>query len=142
MRISGPGRSAALQVGAGARRADGTGAVFAPATSDPAPRAATSAAPSGIGSLDALIALQAVDADRPSRRRRAARRGHDLLDVLEEIRIGLLSGGVHGASLDRIAMLLAGLEPSGDEALDALIADIALRAEVELAKLGRYLAET
>jgi hypothetical protein len=113
--------------------------VFAPVSAEPAARAATATALSGLAGLDALIALQSVDADRQSRRRRAVRRGHDLLDLLEEVRIGLLSGAVRGASLDRVAQLLGGLEPSGDDSVDALVAAIALRAEVELAKLGRYL---
>ncbi len=93
----------------------------------------------GLAGLDALIALQSIDPDGPRRRRRAAKRGHDLLDVLEEIKIGLLSGAVSGSALDRITALLGGLEMSGDARLDDLIADISLRAEVEMAKLGRYL---
>jgi hypothetical protein len=113
--------------------------VFAPVSAEPAVRASTAAAVPGLSGLDALIALQAIDSDRPSRRRRAVRQGHHLLDILDEMKIGLLSGTVSGSALDRIATLLGGLEPSGDEAVDQLVAEIALRAEVELAKLGRYL---
>ncbi len=143
MRISGSGRPVGLQGGvAGPRGGSPSGAAFAPAGPDAAAKPAaapTTTAASALAGLDALIALQSVDPDGPRRRRRAAKRGHDLLDVLEEIKIGLLSGAVSGAALDRIAALVGGLESSGDDRLDELIADISLRAEVEMAKLGRYL---
>lgn len=138
MRITGPNRPAAPQAGAAARRAEGGGATFAPTEAAPTARAATPAAAGPITTLDALIALQAVDADRPQRRRRAVKRGHDLLDGLDEVRIGLLSGTLSPVALDRILALVSTLEPSGDEAVDALVAEIALRAEVEAAKLGRF----
>lgn len=141
MRISGSGRPVGLQGGvAGARPASPGGAAFAPAAPEAPPKpAATTSAATSLTGLDALIALQSIDPDEPRRRKRAARRGHDLLDILEEIKLGLLSGGVSGAALDKVAALVGSLEPSGDSRLDGLIADISLRAEVELAKLGRYL---
>jgi hypothetical protein len=128
-----------VQTAGGARPASGGGAAFAPTGGDAPARATSTSAPATLSGLDALIALQAIDGDQPRRRRKAVRRGHDLLDVLEEIKIGLLSGGISGAALDRVAALLGSLEPSGEAGLDDLMADIALRAEVELAKLGRYL---
>lgn len=140
MRINGPGRPLAATIGSGARRSDGASGQFAPGgtAESPARAAATGGGPAGLSGLDALMALQAVDADRPRGRRRAVKRGHDLLDLLDEIKVGLLGGGVSSAALDRVLALVGGIEPSGDDRLDGLVADIALRAEVELAKLGRY----
>ncbi|BBE74777.1 flagellar assembly protein FliX [Oharaeibacter diazotrophicus] len=141
MRISGTGRPVGLQGGVQGARTGGSGAAFAPAAAEAAPRASASgpsSGPAALAGLDALLALQSIDPDGPRRKRRAAKRGHDLLDVLEEIKVGLLSGTVSGAALDRVVALLGTLESSGDDGLDALIADINLRAEVELAKLGRY----
>ncbi|WP_342361521.1 flagellar assembly protein FliX [Terrarubrum flagellatum] len=98
----------------------------------------TTATGSMIG-LDAVLALQADVEDAPQRRRKAAaKRGHDILDALEQLKIALLTGRV---SADQIARLkreiaLAGGK-SGDPQLDDLIAHIELRAEVELAKLAR-----
>lgn len=93
----------------------------------------------GVANLDALIALQAIAEDLPrERRRRSVLHGRAMLDELDEIRVALLSGTLSGAAVERVAQLLGGIEWSGDEALDALISDIALRAEVELAKLGRF----
>lgn len=139
MRISGPSRTTAPVSGAAGRRAEGGGAAFAPSGGTAPARAATTTTPLSLGGLDGLLALQSIDADRPrGGRRRAVKQGHDLLDVLDEIRIGLLSGGFAPSALDRIATMVGALEPSGDEGLDALVSEIALRAEVEMAKLGRF----
>ena len=60
------------------------------------------------------------------------------LDRLDEMRIGLLSGQMSGEAIARILNLLDEAEPTGDPRLDELMEDIALRAEVELAKLGYF----
>jgi hypothetical protein len=139
IRIGGPTRTIGTQGGRGARKADGTGATFSPTYNSEQPaRAATTSPATATPGLDVLLALQAIDGDQPRKRKRAAKQGHDLLDVLEEIKIGLLSGHLSGDSLDRISALVGGLEASGDERLDALVADISLRAQVEMAKLGHF----
>ena len=138
IRIGGPTRSVGPAQSGGPRRSDAAGSTFQPGSSEPAARATTSGPVATLAGLDALMALQAIDGDEPRKRRRAVKRGHDLLDVLEEIKLGLLSGSLSGSALDRAVMLLSSMEPTGDEGLDGLVADIALRAEVELAKLGRY----
>lgn len=90
-----------------------------------------------LATLDAILALQSEE-DPAERRRRSAGRGKDLLDALDELKAGLLSGSVSPAELGRIGRgLLTGSGPSGDPALDGIVAEIELRAKVELAKLGR-----
>ncbi|WP_181702304.1 flagellar assembly protein FliX [Chthonobacter albigriseus] len=143
MRITGPGRPIGPQGGASVRRASDGGASFAPASAETPARGAQTTSAGPLSSLDSLIALQTIEEDLPrQRRRRVVKRGHDILDVLDEIKIGLLAGQLSGVALDRVVALLGSLEPSGDPALDGLVEDIALRAEVELAKLGRYLERT
>ncbi|RVU15501.1 flagellar assembly protein FliX [Methylobacterium oryzihabitans] len=109
-----------------------------------APAPATAAAPgrAGAGSaaplagLDAILTLQAQD-DPAERRRRAARRGHDLLDALDRLKAALLGGRVNAADLTAIAARLAERAgATGDPRLDGLIGEIELRAQVELAKLA------
>ena len=98
--------------------------------------AGAAAAPASLAGLDAVLLLQA-EADTPrERRRRTARRGHDLLDGLDRLKAALLGGRVAGHELRAVAARLAersGL--SGDPRLDGLMAEIELRAAVELAKL-------
>jgi hypothetical protein len=137
MRIEGPNRLNGVNKAGSARRTDAASGFSLGEPEKPASPASTSAA-HALAGLDSLLALQAIDADEPRKRKRAVKRGHDLLDRLDEIKLGLLSGELSGEAVARILSLLDEIEPSGDERLDALIADISLRAEVELAKLGHY----
>jgi hypothetical protein len=89
-----------------------------------------------LATLDAILQLQSQE-DPGERRRKSARRGHDLLDGLDKLKAALLGGKVPAADLGRIARTLSEAGQSGDPALDGIIAQIELRAKVELAKLGR-----
>lgn len=91
-----------------------------------------------LAGLDAVLTLQ-TDADTPQeRRRRSVRRGHDLLDGLDRLKAALLGGRVAVRDLRAIAGRLAERgTASGDPRLDGLMAEIELRAAVELAKLER-----
>jgi len=88
-----------------------------------------------LANLDALIALQEVD-EPMQRRRRAAERGRTLLDALDQLKAAMLAGKVSTVQLQRIAEQLRQRAPSADPRLDDILAQIELRAEVELAKLG------
>ncbi len=101
--------------------------------------AATSAPVTGVEAVDALLAIQEVDpVGADDRRGRAHRRGERLLDRLDEIRLGLLSGGVAAGRLAEISALVAENRGSSDDpALDQVLDEIELRVKVELAKLGR-----
>lgn len=97
-------------------------------------KAATIGAPMG---LDAILALQSNDERPQERKRRALKRGHDLLDALDRLKITLLSNRLSLTELVAIRQTLSqrGAD-SGDPALDDLIGQIELRAEVEIAKLA------
>ncbi|MFN9541577.1 MAG: flagellar assembly protein FliX, partial [Alphaproteobacteria bacterium] len=69
-------------------------------------------------------------------RQRAVRRGRDMLDMLDEIRRGLLEGAVSASTLKRLAGLAnTKREDFVDPGLSQVLDDIDLRARVELAKL-------
>jgi hypothetical protein len=89
----------------------------------------------GIGSLDALIALQEVGGPL-ERRRKAVRRAGQILDVLDELKLDLLDGGIPPSRLDRLlgAVRLERGE-ADDPHLRVLLDEIETRAVVELAKL-------
>jgi hypothetical protein len=96
-------------------------------------------APVGIGGVDALLMVQqADDALERETRRRLVRRGESLLDGLEELRHGLLMGEI---PVEKMAILAQTIrdrrESSTDPRLSALLDEIELRVEVELAKLSR-----
>lgn len=66
------------------------------------------------------------------------RRGRSILDSLDRLKIGLLSGQLAGAELLSIRrQLMQQREQSDDPKLDELLAHVDLRAEVELAKLAK-----
>jgi hypothetical protein len=133
-------------------RIQGTGAALAANSSPTAKRAAsgtfslesesathTATAATGmrnIGGIDALLALQGVE-EPGERRRKAVKRGRSALDALDALKLGLLNGTLDTAALARLKSVAGSLsEPSGDPALDTVLSEIGLRAEVELAKLG------
>lgn len=142
IRIDGPGRANGIQGGQPIRRPEGAGSAFSlPAGESAArPPAAVLGAATGLSDVASLLALQGVPnaEEERERRRKAVRRGFDLLDVLEGVRMDLLGGGVPAERLERIVRLLGQRRPSGDDALEALVDDIELRARVELAKFGRF----
>lgn len=139
IRIDGPGRTGGLQGTVPGRRAEGVGAAFTLPDQDAPSRAAVTGGPVGVSDVASLLALQAIpNVDPREKRRKAVRHGLDLLDVLEDVKLDLLGGGVPVDRLERLVALLGRREPSGEEELDALVADIELRARVELAKYGRF----
>ena len=100
-----------------------------------APRATDAASP--VAAVDALLALQeAPDAARG--RAKGVARAEDMLSLLEDVRRGILLGAIPKAKLQQLARLARqGREGFIDPALDAILDEIELRAEVELAKLER-----
>jgi hypothetical protein len=138
MRIYGPNGTSVVANAPQARRS-GAG-TFALDTKEPARGAVAPPAAKTIGSIDALIALQGVD-NATERRRRAVRRGRLALDALDELKIGLLAGSLDTAALARLKSAVTDLtEITGDRPLDAVLAEISLRVEVELAKFGPFRA--
>jgi hypothetical protein len=97
-------------------------------------RAAPAASLSNIG---ALLALQSDD-DVQERRRRATRRSNTLLDQLDGIRLSILGEGVSREQVAALANTLREYRDQVDDpGLNAILDDVELRAEVELAKLER-----
>jgi hypothetical protein len=134
MRVYGPNGTSAVATNTPARRAAaGTFSLDA----EEQPRAATQAgAPRVISGIDALMTLQGVE-DATERRRRAVKRGRNVLDALDGLKLALLAGTFDTAALAMLKATTADLaEPSGEPGLDTVLAEIALRAEVELAKIG------
>jgi len=106
----------------------------------PGKESAASARGAGVsasGPLDTLLAVQAYE-EPQERKKRQAKRGHDLLDGLDRLKAALLSGSVQVSELQRLKdMLLLRRETTDDPRLDDVLAHIELRAAVELAKLRR-----
>ena len=135
MRVFGPNGTTYGAPSQGARKAGSSGFTL-PAASQTQDAPAASA-PRAANTIDALLALQGVD-DPLERRRRSVQKGRGALDLLDELKIAMLSGGTSPASVTRLRAAAADLKASsGDPGLDAVLSEIDLRVEVELAKASR-----
>ncbi len=138
MRIYGPNGTTIGTPAGNARRTGSTGfslpddvATTSETRSPTAPKAAAG--------IDALLALQGIEENPTERRRRSVARGKGALDVLDDLKIGLLSGNLNATTVSRLRDAAANLKSSsGDPGLDAVLSEIELRVEVELAKAGQF----
>lgn len=134
MRIEGPRRPDSVSKPSGAKAGGAGGSFTIGQTADS--RAAVAASASlQVAALDSLLAMQAAD-EPLTGRRRAVRRANDMLDLLDDIKIGLLTGSVPRQTLRRLTSLVAERRDDFNEpGLQGVIDEIDLRAQVELAKL-------
>ena len=136
MRIYGPNGTTLGTPASNARRTSSSGFTLPETTTAQETRTAT--APKTAGNIDALLALQGIEEDPVERRKRSVQRGRGALDVLDDLKLGLLSGNLTPATIGRLRDAAASLKTSsGDPGLDAVLSEIELRVEVELAKAGK-----
>jgi hypothetical protein len=138
MRIYGPNGTTLGTPAGNTRRTSSTGfSLPDDVASSSEPRAPV--APKAAAGIDALIALQGIEEDPAERRRRSVARGKGALDVLDDLKIGLLSGNLDTSTMGRLRDAAANLKSSsGDPGLDSVLSEIELRVEVELAKAGHF----
>ncbi len=134
MRIYGPNGTALAATPTPARRV--AGGSFSVSEQDAPRTPAGASALRSISTVDALIALQGVE-DSSERKKRAIAKGRTALDVLDQLKLGLLDGSVDQSMLSRLKVASEGLtDTSGDAGLDLVLSEIDLRVAVELAKAG------
>lgn len=112
------------------------GSLLEAAAGGGAETAAGTARATPLASLAAPLTVEAADPD--ARRRQAHAYGDELLDELEALRRAILLGSVDatrlGGLLQRVRQRAMRAE---DPRLDAILAEIELRVEIEAAKLDR-----
>jgi hypothetical protein len=136
MRIYGPNGTTPGSQSGNIRRTNSSGFALPDAASAPETRAAV--APKATAGIDALLAMQGIE-DPVERRKRSVQRGKRALDVLDDLKIGLLSGNFDASTVARLRDAAANLKSSsGDPGLDSVLSEIELRVEVELAKAGKF----
>lgn len=92
-----------------------------------------------VHSVDSLLAIQEVsDPTAGEKHKRARRWGEDLLDQLDRLRLGLITGAISRHELERISEMVERQRVQVDDpVLMSVLDEIELRARVELAKFGR-----
>lgn len=103
------------------------------------PSAAAPGGASAVFSVGSILAIQETpDATDENAKNKLRRFGNDVLDHLDDLRLGILEGTVSKERLTDLArMLREKRERTDDPQLNAVIDEIELRAEVEIAKLTR-----
>jgi len=98
-------------------------------------RAQVVAGPGPIAALDSILTLQGME-DPTDGRSKGLKHGEQLLDMLDQVRDGLLAGGIPRTTLNRLANAVTRRRESfADPQLQQVLDEIELRAHVELAKL-------
>jgi Class II flagellar assembly regulator len=138
MRIYGPNGTTIGSPAANTRRTSSTGFAL-PEDVASTQEARPAVAPKAAANIDTLLALQGIEEDPVERRKRSVQRGKGALDVLDDLKIGLLSGNFDASTVSRLRDAAANLKSSsGDPGLDTVLSEIELRVEVELAKAGQF----
>ena len=138
MKITGSGQIQSKTVKKAASKGRTGSAAFSKQVSgDQAASAATGVSGSApIAPVDALWALQEVP-DSTDGRSKGLMRADEMLDMLEDVRKGILLGAVSMPNLRKLADMARNQKSATDDKnLNGLLEEIELRAEVELAKLG------
>ena len=135
MEIKSAGRVDAASVRRVAKQTDtGSDNVFQLTPAEPQ-RAPGVSGPSPLAAVESILTLQGVD-DSTSGRSKGLAHGEQLLDMLDRVRDGLLSGGIPRATLNRLATAVGRRQETfADPQLQNVLDEIDLRARVELAKL-------
>ncbi|MBV8168294.1 MAG: flagellar assembly protein FliX [Alphaproteobacteria bacterium] len=140
MKVESPSKTRGVGSARKTDKAKDTSGDFARALDDESAdeTASTAAIPTApVGAIDALLSAQEISGE-DDRSAMAKARGEELLERLEELRQGLLTGHLSVDKLDALVSLIGTerqltSDPGLAETLDA----IELLAKVELAKLGR-----
>ena len=137
MRIYGPNGTTLGSPAANIRRTS-TSSFSLPEDAASTAETRATVAPKALTNIDALLAMQGIE-DPVERRKRSVQRGKGALDVLDDLKIGLLSGNFDASTVSRLRDAAANLKSSsGDPGLDTVLSEIELRVEVELAKAGQF----
>lgn len=143
MKITGPGQIQSKTLKKSSKKEASDAGAFARnlggAESAEASQAVGGAAP--LAPVDALLSLQEVP-DATDGRSKGLARASEMLDILEDIRKGILLGAISGPKLRILADLARNQRQNDDDSLKndprlrEILSEIELRSEVELAKLG------
>ena len=137
MKIEGPDKARGVgQTGKKGKTGEADGS-FGSLLTGGADKAATTSAPSSIAMVDVLLAVQGADdpAQRAARRRMVGR-ADNILELLDGIRLALLTGGMTvGQVIDIADVVASHREKVVDPRLTAILDEIDLRAQIEIAKM-------
>jgi len=139
MKIQGPSETQKAGKSKGASKTGKTSGAFDSMLTGGAEKSASAGATSSIAAVDALLAVQAADdpTERAARKRTISR-ADTLLDELEKLKLGLLTGSMTIGQVINVADVVAShREKVNDPALTGVLDEIDLRAQIEIAKMKK-----
>lgn len=140
MRVSQAHRSNAARRGRSTRTSGANAGEFQVPTARSSSRRANVHGAASVSGIDAIVALQSVDGPE-DRRRKAVETGGKILDLLDKVKIGLLSGNIRRDDLSRLKKMIEQQQDVLDDpGLSDVLKQIDLRARVEMAKLKGHAA--
>ena len=106
--------------------------------------ASNAGATQSVAKVDALLAVQAAeDPTERAARNKMRQRANEILDELEKIRLGLLTGSLNVGHVINVADVVAShREKIMDPELTAILDEIDLRAQVEIAKMRQAMEKS
>lgn len=110
-----------------------------------APKGATGAAPTNsIARVDALLSVQGAESPTErAARKRMHQRGDDILSELDKLKLSLLTGTMTlGQVIDIADVVASHREKVADPRLTAILDEIDLRAQIEIAKVRKAMETT
>lgn len=140
MKIQGPGKTSSTSKTdkkGGVSSGDESFGDFMSSGLSSASGAAPTSTTRSIASLDSLLSVQSVeDPTARAAKKRMKTRGMDILQELDKIRLAMLSGNLTvGHMIDVADVVASHREKVTDPKLTAIMDEIDLRAQVELAKM-------
>ena len=137
MKVQGPGPSQAASKSKKSDKATKTGASFSDFLTSETGASGPAKATQSIVNVDALLMVQgADDPAQGTSRKRMRQRANVILEELDKIRMAMLSGRLTiGHMIDIADVIASHREKITDPGLTAIMDEIDLRAQVELAKM-------
>lgn len=137
MRISGPKRNTTVSAKSKAGGAASASGGFKIAGGAKPSSARGAQGVRSLAAVDALISIQEVP-DATARRAKAVARAETILDLLDDIKLALLSGAMPRSRMTKLTRIVADARSDvSSEHLSGVLDEIELRAKVELAKLEK-----
>lgn len=137
MKIQGPGKTSAPSKTGKKDKASSSDESFGDFVSKGAEASTGTTTTQSIARVDALLSVQAVeDPTARAAKKRLRQRGDSILDELDKIRMAMLNGSLTvGHMIDIADVVASHREKVTDPSLTAIMDEIDLRAQVELAKM-------
>lgn len=137
MRITSQNRASSVSKKRNVKKTSGSGGDFQPVADEDVGETNVAAPLSPmqpIAAVDSLLALQEVE--QKQQKSNAVARSREMLTLLEEIRIGLLSGHIPEHKVHNLTKLAdEERQAFDDKGLNNILDEVNLRAQVELAKM-------